>query len=201
MSNRLPSNLSGPLSTTAEVSHAGYSGVARWLHWITALGIFTVIPIAWYINSLDKGAPSRGNWYMLHKSIGITILALTLIRLLTRAIHPPPPLPAGLPDLEKRLTQIWHFLLYFILLAMPLSGYLGNSTSGRSLVWFGWFTVPNLLSANRAFSHLAYQFHSLLAYLAYLLIAGHVLAAAYHAIIRRDGIVSRIIGKTQVKSF
>jgi cytochrome b561 len=178
-------------------ANLAYSLGLRVLHWLTALCMFVVIPVAWYMTTMDRHAPSRGNWVNLHKSIGLTILLLTLIRVVTRLAGTAPPLPQSIPAFEQTLAHIGHGLLYVILFAMPISGYVNSYGGGHPVNWFWLFQVPALVPQDKALGHLASKIHYVLAYLTYVLIAGHVLAVAYHQLIERVDIVGRMTGRAE----
>jgi cytochrome b561 len=173
-----------------------YSAALRVLHWLTALCMFVVIPIAWYMTTMDRHAPSHGGWVNLHKSIGLTILLLTLIRVVTRLSRSAPPLPDRIPAFEQRLASIGHGLLYLILFAMPISGYLTSYGGGHLVNWFWLFTLPSFIPQDKLLVHLGATIHYWLAYLSYLLIAGHVLAVIYHQLIQHVNVLGRMTGRT-----
>jgi cytochrome b561 len=178
-------------------ANLAYSLGLRVLHWLTALCMFVVIPVAWYMTTMDRHAPSRGNWVNLHKSIGLTILLLTLIRVVTRLAGTAPPLPQSIPAFEQTLAHIGHGLLYVILFAMPISGYVNSYGGGHPVNWFWLFQVPALVPQDKALGHLASKIHYVLAYLTYVLIAGHVLAVVYHQLIERVDILGRMTGRAE----
>jgi cytochrome b561 len=174
-----------------------YSVALRTLHWLSALCMFIVIPLAWYMTSLDRHDAARVTWFTLHKSIGLTILVLTLLRIVTRLAGRVPPLPDAIPPVERGLAHLGHCLLYVILLGMPLSGYLNSYGGGHPVQWFWLFQVPALVPQDKALGHLAGQVHGLLAYAAYVLIAGHVLAVIYHQLVQRVDIIGRMTGRAR----
>ena len=172
-----------------------YSFGLRVLHWLTALCMFVVIPVAWYMTTMDRHDPTRGNWVNFHKSIGLTILLLTLIRVLTRLSGTAPPLPQSIPAFEQTLAHIGHGLLYVILFAMPISGYINSYGGGHPVNWFWLFQVPAVVPQDKALGHLGSRIHYWLAWLTYALIAGHVLAVVYHQLIQRVDVLGRMTGR------
>ncbi|MGB8422040.1 cytochrome b [Paraburkholderia sp.] len=190
-----PSHASSAGSTALPSGRLTYSLTLRVLHWLTALCMFIVIPLAWYMTNLDRHDPMRGNWRNLHKSIGLTILLLTLIRLVARLSGNAPPLPASIPAFEQTLAHIGHGLLYVILFAMPISGYINSYGGGHPVNWFWLFQVPGVVPQDKALAHLAGSIHGLLAWATYALIAGHVLAVTYHQLIQRIDILGRMMGR------
>ncbi|MTJ83102.1 MAG: cytochrome b [Telmatospirillum sp.] len=170
-----------------------YNSSSQGLHWLSAALMFTVVPIAWYMQTLAKDAPGRGDWYTVHKSIGMLILLLTLVRLGWRHFAPKPAPLATLRPWETFLSGAIHILLYLILLGMPLSGYIGSTAAGRPVTLFNLVTVPALFAPDKALAHLAHEAHEAGQWAVYLLVALHVAAALFHALIRRDGVLRRML--------
>ncbi len=167
-----------------------YSASMQALHWVIALLMFSVLPLAWAMVEIPRGQPGRDTVYMLHKSIGITILVLAAIRLIIRASRPIPPEPAGTPRWMAVSAIASHWLLYVILFAMPISGYVLSAAGPNGVSYFGLFDLPQLpqskiLSGNALWVHLTLQ------WAVYALIAVHVLATAWHVVVRRDGLLAR----------
>ena len=179
-----------------------YTAVAITLHWLIAILILTNIGLAWYfgtLTGLDQVPPIQ-----LHKSIGITVLLLTVLRILWRFVSPPPPMPADVKGWERFVAQAVHGLFYVIMLGMPLTGWAMVSASPLIRVFpiKLYYTVPwpaigpltTLPHAQMKAAHKAMETsHELLAYTAYGLIVLHVGAALMHQFVRRDVIVSRMI--------
>ncbi len=117
-----------------------YKSVSQALHWLTAAFALAVLPLAWVAISLPN-SELKGTMFTLHKSVGLTILAIVVIRIVWRMIHPAPADPAAPKALEV-IARINHWLLYAIFLIMPVSGYLLSALSGRSTAYFWLFTIP-----------------------------------------------------------
>jgi cytochrome b561 len=173
-----------------------YNFALRVLHWLTALCMFVVIPVAWYMTTMDRHDPTRGNWVHFHKSVGLTVLLLTLIRVVSRLSGTTPALPRSIPAFEQTLAHIGHGLLYFILFAMPISGYINSYGGGHPVNWFWLFQVPAVVPKDKALGELGSKVHYALAYLTYALILGHVLAVVYHQLVQRVDILGRMTGRT-----
>jgi cytochrome b561 len=187
--------------TTSSAPRSTYSTVAITLHWLIAILMLTNIGLAWYFGTL-KG-PAEVAPLALHKSIGITVLLLTLLRIGWRLTHPAPELPAEMKAWEKWAARATHFVFYLLLLAMPLSGWAMVSASPlirvHPTVLYGlipWPAVPypgldsdQLHGARKLFN----KTHSTLALVAYATIVLHVGAALKHQIIDRDDVLSRMI--------
>lgn len=179
-----------------------YTAVAITLHWLIAVLLISNIGLAWYFNTLQglpKIAPTQ-----LHKSIGITILLLSVLRLAWRFISPPPPMVAPIPRWQKIAAEAVHWLLYVVMIGMPLSGWALSSASRLIHVYpitlYGvvpWPAIGPLTTLPRDQMHQAHaaftETHELLAKLAYLLIVMHVGAALMHQFIQRDGTLARMV--------
>jgi cytochrome b561 len=178
-----------------------YSAVAIALHWLIALGILTNIGLAWYFGTL-KG-PEAVAPVQLHKSIGITVLALTLIRIGWRLTHAAPALPPTMHTWEKWAANTVHFLLYVLMLGLPLSGWAMVSASPlirvHPTVLYGVLHIPavpfpGLDSDQLHDTHkLLEKTHELLGWIAYATITLHVAAALKHHLIDRDDVLARMI--------
>ncbi len=187
--------------TAAAAPRSAYSPVAITLHWLIAALVLTNIGLAWYFLSLPHALRSPPT--QLHKSIGLTILTLSLIRVGWRLVNPPPPLPTAMPAWERLAAQTLHTAFYVFILAMPLSGWALVSASPlikvHPTVLYGlvpWpaFPYPGLdPDALHAARNLAGLTHESLAFLAYGMIALHVSAALKHQFFDRDEVLSRMI--------
>ena len=179
------------MSTTTTARR--YTLTAQALHWLTALLMLCVVPLAWIMLSLAKSDPSRGFYFNLHKSFGLTILAIVAVRLVWRATHPAPPLPAGFERWNRAMAFASHWLLYLVLLGMPISGYILSSAGGFPVHYFGLFTLPQL-PKNPALANAADWVHvGLGQWMVYGLVALHVLATTWHVAVRRDGVLGRML--------
>jgi cytochrome b561 len=187
--------------TATRLPRSTYSSVAITLHWLIALAMLTNIGLAWYFGALPRA--EQVTPVQLHKSIGITVLLLTLIRVGWRLVNPPPPLPDTMHGWEKWAAWANHAIFYLLMLAMPLSGWAMVSASPlikvhpTMLYWtVPWPTFPFLPSDPdqlHAARKLFGQTHEKLAWLAYATIALHVAAALKHQFIDRDDVVARMI--------
>ncbi len=170
-----------------------YTATAQALHWVTALLMFSVLPLAWVMVAMPQTAPSRSFYFMLHKSVGLTILALVAFRLAWRASHPAPPSQHLLAPWEHWASRVSHWLLYLILLGMPVTGYVMSAAEGHAVTYFGLFTLPGLPHSKQAASA-AFWIHVVTGQWAvYALIALHLLATVWHVAIRRDAVLERML--------
>ncbi len=158
---------------------ARYSRVAIALHWTIAALVLVNLYLGLFHDSASKAVGSTMMFY--HKSIGLTVLALTLLRLLWRLTHRPPPYDAALKRWEVGLARFTHWTFYFLLLALPFSGWLMVSTSTRPTSFFGLFVVPALPVARGEDAHDTFAtFHTFFGWAMLLLVALHVAGALKH---------------------
>jgi cytochrome b561 len=173
-----------------------YSAVAQGFHWLIAALIVVQFTLGWTAENLPIGARklARLDW---HKSFGMTILMLAVLRLLWRLFNRPPELPAGMSGIEKQLARSTHVLFYVLLFVMPLTGWLMSSAKNFSVSWFHQFTWPNLVGPNeRAFDMLRTT-HDTLSWLLFALALLHILAALKHHFWHKDDVLKRMLPFTK----
>ncbi len=169
-----------------------YSGVSIFLHWFIAL--LVVAQVVLIAISDEVSGSDRGLWIGLHKSTGLTILVLTLVRLAWRLKEPWHPLPVDTPGWQKLAARATHVGFYVVLLAMPLVGWAASSAAGRDILWYGLFEWPLLpIGGGRDVARDLMDFHSLGAKALYVLIGLHILGALKHQFIDRDNEVRRML--------
>ena len=169
-----------------------YGIIAQLLHWLMAGLILVQLLVGRYAAGLDPGI-ERLVWMSRHKSLGITILALMLLRLGWRLSSPPPPLPSTMPGWERRTAQLTHLCMYALLIIAPVVGWLSASAYGLSINWFGMLLLPDLVAKNPALADELVALHRVLVYTLAGLLLVHIAAALRHALIRRDGLFSRML--------
>jgi cytochrome b561 len=167
-----------------------YTLTAQALHWLTVLLILTTLPVAWVMMSLPTG-PQQTWMLVLHRSLGVTIFAVVVVRLAWRSTHPAPPSPSGAPRVTELISEVTHWLLYALLLLMPITGYL-QSADGRPVSYLGLFNLPPL-PKDKALGDVANVLHLLGQWGLYTLVGLHVGATVWHVAIRRDGLLSRML--------
>ena len=168
-----------------------YSTVAIWLHWIIAALLVANLLIGLFRGEFGRETASSLMWW--HKGIGLTVLGLTLVRLAWRAAHRPPPFDAIMKRWEKAAASAIHAAFYLLLIAIPLTGWLISSTSGRETDWFGLFDVPPLPVSRSEDAHeLAEEVHEILAKVTIGLILLHVAGAVKHHLAGHRHLVRRM---------
>lgn len=169
-----------------------YTRTAIALHWLMALAVIGLLGVGTWMTGL-KPSPAKIEVYTWHKWIGLTVLALVLVRVLWRLRHAPPPLPPETPAWQRRAAAASHGLLYALLFAMPLTGWLQNSAAGFPLSWFGLFKVPPLVARDKEAFAFWQGTHEMLAWLLMALIFVHIAAALKHHLIDRDEVLRRML--------
>ncbi|WP_067732100.1 cytochrome b [Novosphingobium naphthalenivorans] len=169
-----------------------YSRVAVVLHWLIALLIALNFIAAWVAEDMPKA--EKMQIMANHKAFGLTILALTVIRILWRLVHKAPPLSAALASWEVALARVVHVLFYFLMLFIPLTGWGMASGSGNPVSWFGLFDVPALpVAGNKALGGIFHESHEVLATIMLGLFALHVAGALKHQLLDRDDTMARMV--------
>ncbi len=169
---------------TATTVPGRWGGLSRLFHW-GMLGLFLVIvPLGLYMADLPL-SKQKLKLYALHKSIGLTLLALAALRLLWRSTQRRPSLPP-MPAWQERAASATHVALYALMFLVPLAGWLFNSAAGFPLQWFGQVNLPALVDANPALKSLAREAHELGAWTLVAFVALHAAAALKHHFIDRD---------------
>ncbi|KAF1028613.1 MAG: Cytochrome b561 [Burkholderia plantarii] len=172
---------------------AGYTRTAIALHWLIALLIVCGFALGWVMTDIPGFTPTKLKYFSWHKWIGVTVFALAVIRVLWRATHAAPPLPAGTPKLVTAGAHAVHGLLYLLMLAIPITGYLYSSASNIPVVYLGIVPLPPLIAPDPVLKETLKTLHVTLNYGLLVLVAVHVLAALKHQLIDRDGILGRML--------
>ena len=179
-------------STTPPVSGTSYTGVAIALHWLIAFAIIGSFSLGLYMVDL-KLSPQKLQFYSWHKWAGVTIFLFVLLRLGWRLLHRPPELPAGMPQWQRSAAEVTHVLLYVLMFAIPLSGWLMSSAKGFQTVWFGVLPLPDLLDKNEGLGDALKQVHMILNFSMAGLVTAHLGAALKHHFLDRDDMLARMI--------
>ncbi len=174
-----------------------YSTPAIALHWLIALLIFVAFPLGVYMHELPL-SPDKLKLYSYHKWIGVSVFLLVAIRLGWRLTHTPPALPDGIAAWQRRASAVVHGLLYLLMIAIPLSGWLMSSAKGFQTVWFGVLPLPDLIGKNRELGELLAEVHEALNFTLLALVILHVGAALKHHFIERQPFLQRMgLGKKE----
>lgn len=171
-----------------------YGIISILLHWLTAILVLGLFGLGLYMTSLDYYHPWYRSAPAWHKGLGVLALTLAGVRLAWRLLSPPPHL-LGTRVWERRLAQGVHGLLYALLLALPLTGYLVATADGRPLDVLGWFEIPSVTGQIQHLEDTAGALHYALAWMLMALVGLHVLGAVKHHLIDRDATLMRMLGR------
>ena len=169
-----------------------YGSVARFFHWTVGILVIFMLPVGLYMTSLQPG-PRMFTLFALHKSTGIVILALAVLRLSWKGVTAQPAHEPHHARWEIALARLIHGFLYFAILAMPLSGWIGSSAKNFHVSVFGLFTLPDLVGPDKQVAHWCFKFHSVMAWAVIGALGLHIAGALKHAIIDRDQTLNRML--------
>ena len=169
-----------------------WGSVSKVLHWVVVLLILMMAWIGLRMGDMPNG-PDKIASYALHKSVGITILVLVLLRIGWRLHAGTPDALPGSPRWQERIASLTHLALYALLLAMPLSGWILNSASGFPLQWFGLVNLPAIAGKDNDLHELAEGIHEWLFWAMVTLVVLHAAAAFYHHLFVRDATLIRML--------
>ncbi|WP_397474771.1 cytochrome b [Pusillimonas sp.] len=169
-----------------------YNPMAVALHWLMALGLLGTFALGFYMHDLPL-SPNMLKLYSWHKWAGIGLLLLIVVRLGWRIVHPAPTMPASMGRLSRLAAHAGHWLLYALMLVIPISGWLMSSAQGFQVVWFGVVPLPDLVSKNAELGALLMQVHKYLNYTLFVAVIGHAGAALGHHFIKKDTVLTRML--------
>ena len=169
-----------------------YTGVAIGLHWLIGLAILVSLGVGLYMVDLSL-SPTKLRLYSWHKWAGVTIFSLVLIRCTWRITHPTPPLPTDMPKWQRVIAEGTHYVLYALMIAIPLTGWLMSSAKGFQTVYFGVLPIPDLLDKNKELGETLTLVHRYLNYMMIAIIVAHIGAALKHHFIDKDDILRRML--------
>lgn len=168
---------------------ARYGRVAIAFHWTIAVLVITNLALGILHEQVPR--PLSREMIGVHKSIGITVLALTLFRLGWRLTHRPPPLPAHTPGWERGLAHLVHWLFYIFMVALPVTGWwMAAGSTPHPFTWFGLFTVPEF--PNNSGADAAHSAHVVMGWTMLALVVLHVGGALRHRLLLRDNVLGRM---------
>jgi cytochrome b561 len=168
---------------------AGYGRTSRWLHWGMAAALAGQVALGLWLVRMQPGLDTLWR-FALHKSVGITLLALVLVRLAWRQADPPPP-PLPGPRWQMAAARAAHGGLYALMLAVPLTGWIASAASGIDVIAWG-VTLPRIAPVSEAWQDGFFAAHHILAFGLVALVTLHAAAALWHGL-RRDGTLSRML--------
>ena len=168
-----------------------WSSIIQWLHWLMALAILGNGVLGLVMVDMSRGM-DKLNTYAIHKSIGLTVLALLILRVGWRMFDRAPR-DEPMPRWQRIAAHATHGVLYLFMLALPLSGWIYNSTKGNPLQWFKQFNLPALLDKNEDLAEIAGETHEILFWILIVVLVAHVGGALVHHWFERDNTLLRML--------
>jgi cytochrome b561 len=181
-----------PMNPTVKPA-SRYNGFAMLLHWLIAALIVWGFALGWVMTDIPGITPTKLRYFSWHKWIGVTVLALVLVRVLWRATHTAPVLPRSMHGWEKLAAHAGHFALYVLMVVIPVTGYLYSSAAGIQVVYLGIWPLPTLIGPDTALKGVLRTVHVALNYTLLAVVVLHVLAVIKHQFIDRQNILSRML--------
>lgn len=177
-----------------------YTATAIGLHWLMVLLLVAIFGVGLYMHDLPL-SPWKLQIYSWHKWAGVTAFLLVLARLAWRLAHRPPDLPATTHPLMRMAAHAGHGLLYLLMIAIPLTGWLMSSAKGFQTVYFGVLPIPDLLGKDKELGDLLRDVHAALNFLLAAVVAGHVGAALKHHLFDRNDVLRRMLPRRRAQSY
>jgi cytochrome b561 len=170
-----------------------YTGTAMLLHWLIAALIVWGFTLGWVMTDIPGITPTKLRYVAWHKWIGVTVLALVLVRIVWRATHAAPPLPASMRNWERLAAHVGHAALYVLMVAVPVSGYLFSSAAGVQVVYLGVLPLPVLIDPNPTLKPVLETVHVTLDYVLLAVVIVHLAAVIKHQWFDRQRILARML--------
>lgn len=185
------------MSTTVLSSTSGrdpvpwrYTRTAVWLHWLLAVLLAAQVGVGWYMLSIEK-KPNSAFYFNLHKSVGLIIATLVVLRIFWRLTHPRRELPDGTAGWERVLSPTSQGLLYLVMVLMPITGYIGASYSKHPVAFFG-LPLPAWATPDHDLSEQFFNAHGIIAWVLVGIVSLHLLGALKHLFVDHDGVFQRM---------
>lgn len=191
MTHRNSFSVSHGASGTA--SNEAYTATAISLHWLIAALMVSGFTLGWVMTSIPGFTPAKLRYVSWHKWIGVTVFALATLRILWRATHRAPSLPPGMPAWQRAVAHLVHVLLYVLMVAIPITGYLFSSAANVPVVYLGIVPLPRLIAPDPTLKIIFKTAHLILNWGLAALVLAHVGAALKHQWIDGDGLLARMI--------
>ena len=176
---------------------AAYDPLLRRIHWATAVLFIAAMLIGCYCGYQPPGTSPRRELLEVHKSLGVTLFVLAILRILVRSATAAPPEPRSFGRVERVAARLNHWALYLVLLAMPITGYMFSSAGGYSLKYFWLFSWPRLFAGDKAVAEIGEVTHDTLAYFVYLVVGLHIAATLWHVLVKKDETLARMWPSTK----
>jgi cytochrome b561 len=169
-----------------------YGSISKVFHWVIALGVFTMLALGFIANNIEQ-KKWVGQLFWAHKSLGLTLLALMVMRLFWRFHNTTPGYGPHIKAWQAVAAKTLHWFFYAILFAMLATGWVATSTGKHGVSFWGWFNATLPMAPSKAIHHLSEDWHTALAWLIITLIVVHVLAACKHHFADHDDVLTRML--------
>jgi cytochrome b561 len=170
-----------------------YTKIAMLLHWLTALLIIAAFFLGLTMVGIHGFSPTKLKYYSWHKWLGVTVLGVAALRLLWRKANTPPPPLASIAAWQHKVAEGMHYLLYFLIFAVPVSGYFYTYAAGVPVVYLGLWQLPALIAPNPELKPILQNVHYVLTMTMAAAVVAHALAALKHHFIDRDVTLKRML--------
>jgi cytochrome b561 len=181
-----------PMSAIPMTPSERYDRTAVLIHWILGAALLAQLAFGWILGQLQRGSPARAVAINMHKSTGLMLALLILLRIFWRWRHAPPAYPAHITTKQVRIVKAGHMLLYICMIGMPLSGYLASNFSRHGINFLNRVPLAPWGPDDKAMYGILNGTHDVLGMVFSGLVIGHIALALYHALIARDGLFSRM---------
>lgn len=172
-------------------TESSYGVIAKGFHWLLFLMLTFMIAAGNFLASMPKG-PEKLQAAGMHKSFGLVVLALILLRLVWRLVNGTPKDPEGTPAVQNLMAHAMHWALYVLMFAQPLAGILMSQAAGYPVSFFGLFELPVLLDKDPSLAQFFRSAHGTVWILLVLAVIGHAGAALYHHFVVKDDVLKRM---------
>jgi cytochrome b561 len=172
---------------------ARYSSTNQLLHWITGVCMLAIIPLAWVMTNAKHDTPGLGAMYNWHKTLGIIVLLLTAFRLVWRFIDKPPAYPPSVARWDRALAHATYGLFYLTLLWMPITGLVMSAFETHPTVLFNLIPTPQVFAPNDRLADQFGDLHALGQWAVYALILLHIAGVVFHLVVKKDGVLGRML--------
>jgi cytochrome b561 len=179
--------------TYGSLPPGGYPATSKWLHWLVALSVLIAVPVGILLPYLPPNTPAQTGFYNMHKSLGVLILILMLLRIINRFARGAPAAEPGLAAWKRAASSAVHGLLYLLLIVQPLVGYWANSAYGATTPFFGLFELPALVAKSESLATQLFTVHRWTGITIAVLAVVHIAAALQHYFIEKDGVLQRML--------
>lgn len=170
----------------------GYPSASKWLHWLVAACVLVTAPVSIVMGRVGEG-PLQNTLYNLHKSLGVLIFILMVLRLINRLMAGAPAPDPSIARWQKAASSAVHGSIYVLLVAMPIVGYVANSAYGATTPFFGLFELPRIVGDNEGLANTLFAAHRWTGFLLIVLVLMHIGAALQHHFIHGDNVLRRML--------